>query len=346
MMRWVHLIPIFAVILLSIFFHIDDADQMAENHVADSEMEEREIYSAEPAIDKSTSISKMRAVKETAYFPPAPRVVGQLNKPFVAPLPFNTAKVNSPGKSGGNVKQTLLPLQPNAGVQKNISAPTLSPMPVSKPLSMSVPKPVSMPVSKSVSKSLLAQASMRHLDQPLSAGNKDHWQDEEEIAAALLDGLTTLEAVDKVGLDIEIAWPTTQNARQLLFQKLVNCHGLKHALLGESGRLYGDFGGLAARSPLLRQLEHGIDPRANQERQRLISRHHISEPARLVYLIDRKSDALLIGFLSPYIADHSRIIKVRGRYSLQGGEINVQNISVNDKDIEKNIILPSLGCLR
>ena len=167
-----------------------------------------------------------------------------------------------------------------------------------------------------------------------------------QTADILFDGLAMLNDAAEMGFDMEIAWPQSNADRQVLFRRLHNCYGFERALLGRSGKVYGNATDLSTRSPFLRQLQNGIDGKAESEKARMSKAYGVAEPVKLIYLINRNSDAVLLGNLSQHIKSFGQEnIKIRGTYAMRGNDIRIEDITVNGRSVPDVVSLSGPQCL-
>ncbi|MDA8654071.1 hypothetical protein N9M50_02940 [Alphaproteobacteria bacterium] len=237
---------------------------------------------------------------------------------------------------------------PMAPVSQKVKAPELTPL---KAKAASPENNTNREMFKALPAPSVQKAEMRvnkvnysGLMSPLSYSPEP--SQENQTAEVLFDGLAMLNDAAEMGFDMEIAWPQSNADRQNLFRRLHNCYGFERALLGQSGKVYGNATDLSTRSPFLRQLQNGIDGKAESEKARMSKAYGVSEPVKLIYLIDRNSDAVLLGNLSQHIQSFGREnIKIRGTYAMSGNDIRIEDITINGRSVPDVVSLSGPQCL-
>lgn len=137
------------------------------------------------------------------------------------------------------------------------------------------------------------------------------------------------------GPSIEFAWPDDKNARSRLYYLLVQCHGMRVALLDRKDRLFVRESrpgvkwqiNLDRYSTFMRQI---LGVAADQEMQEIaqIKRQQSGLSSTIpMRIFTRQMDALVLGGISHIIGSDYRSLKsIHARYDLNGSDIRVTDI--------------------
>lgn len=152
--------------------------------------------------------------------------------------------------------------------------------------------------------------------------------------------------------NIQIHWPRNRLEKVALYNRLIGCHGLQHAVLVSSGALYrmDDPPGTAWQidleivSSLFRQ-PHGRLTEAEAMREKEIrERHALGTRGRLIRLFPRTVDVLLLNDLGRIgTGGLAEVTEVSGRYILRGGKVAIADLKLDGRPSGALLWLPVHG---
>lgn len=143
------------------------------------------------------------------------------------------------------------------------------------------------------------------------------------------------------GPNVEIAWPTQPQQREILYRTLVRCYGLQSGIMNAKGKIYLATGKLGEPvtinsdqvSLFLRQ-SAGQLPGSEKEILTNIRQRHSLTNGQPVRLFNRNVDAALLGALFRLIPENmSDSPQIRASYGMTEKGIRVQSVIVDGNPV-------------
>ncbi|MDX1483435.1 MAG: hypothetical protein R3229_03040 [Alphaproteobacteria bacterium] len=169
------------------------------------------------------------------------------------------------------------------------------------------------------------------------------------------EGRTLLKLLEYgKGPAIEIAWPEGEGQRDRLYRQFRNCYGMRNALMGADGRLYGESGpvggawaiNLDRYSGFVRHPAGRTVAAERRQARDIAARHGID--GRVVRVFPRTVDAVILGGLHQVIGTNYKGARtITARYQRRHGRLLLGAIRVDGKPLDGAVDISTVkrrGC--
>lgn len=262
----------------------------------------------------------------------------------------------TPTVSGITSKRVTLPAPPQLDVA-NRATPKKKPKKV-KPLRTKLPNKILKSSAKLLKPILKPVPQLAPKAGPKAPTYQRQAADEidrtvSETRKVVEKGRTLLRLLEHgSGPTIEFAWPDNTNEKMALYNVLVQCHGMRVALLDDRDRLFSNDSppgtkwqiNLDRYSTFIRQISgQSVDPE-RQEITRIKHRQSGLGSVTPVRIFTRQLDAYVLGNLGQILGAGYRSKRfIQARYNMNGNTILITDIVVDGVSKHGQILVPCSG---
>lgn len=157
------------------------------------------------------------------------------------------------------------------------------------------------------------------------------------------------------GPRIKIAWPASASAREALYRRLTQCHGMRTAILSKDKKIFLNEGpagiansmNLDRSSGFVRHPDGALPTGERSVAKDIRSRHRLSG-GTTIRVFPRAVDAALLGGLSSEIGSgYLKRGEITARYRIVDGRVSIGDVTADGQRFRTEIFLPPLssGCV-